>query len=335
MATLTLNKTKLIENIYSIESFLAKIEIDLHLVLKAIEYSPFFYEIVEQVSHMPISVSSVTIAKKLYLKQKIRPNLLTLPKIEDLSNIITYCSSSYHSDINIIGLLSKISDKKKLKHYITLIIDFGNQREGIEVDKILSNINECIKLNSENFSFSGIAANFGCDQSETLSTANLHKCEEIIKRINSEFNIGNTELSLGGSIFLEWMNHNTLPKSSTELRIGEAVLLNQIPIYNTRCDYLHDDAIIFWGTILEVKENPCNGRLRLLFDFGKIHTQPNELIPYINKLFYIKHSSNYSVFELTENSETLKVWDKIPFKLSYDALLQSSISPCIQHELIR
>lgn len=335
MSTLLINKNKLLSNIYSVKEYLYKQGISLHLVFKAIEHIDFFYELVSEIQAIPISITNIGVGKILYKKSRRKLNLITIPKAKDLLNLIRYFSSSYHSDIKTLLCLYELCAKEKKQHNFSLIIDMGEGREGVSPNKIENIIEQCEGFNSKYLKFNGFAANFGCQSDLESAKKLLLKSEDAFNSILEKNYLNKSSLSLGGSIFLEWIQHNKISKSITELRIGEAIFLNNIPHYNTSCYFLHDDVFLFSGEILDIKQDQDFNRVRLLLDFGKIHTKPEALLPENRNIYYINHSSNYSVYGMEGKKCSLKVGDKIYFKLTYDALLQCSISPCVNYKLLR
>jgi predicted amino acid racemase len=183
---------------------------------------------------------------------------------------------------------------------------------------------------------------------------NLLLLQELSRDIEQRLGCKVKTVSIGGSVILGWMEEHDLPPEINEIRIGEAILLGNIPSFNCKHEPLYDDVFTFRAEVLEVKEKSSMPRgvlgldslgrkphlldrgirKRAILNFGVADTVPTGLIPRIENLEFINTNSEYSIVDVTDCSQPVNHGDMVEFGTSYSAMLQCFMSPYVDVTIV-
>ncbi len=279
---------------------------------------------------------------------------ITIPEFAD--ETVKYFTGSYHSEIESIQSVSESSKKFGIDHHVTLIVDNGDLREGVLPDDAKAYVKQILEMQTKNshLKFAGLAANLGCCSGILPSNENLGTMNTITMDIEKDLGIDVPTLSLGGSIMLDWLSQKPLPEKISQLRVGETILLGNVPIINRHFEGLHSDVFTYRTTALEVKDKPSmpKGELgldalgrkptfydkgirkRAILNFGAVDTDPWALQPRGINAEIINSNSEYTIADITENNDNVKSGTVIDFSPGYSALIRAFLSPFVRKIVI-
>ncbi len=276
-----------------------------------------------------------------------RPIYISLPSLHELGAVVQYFDQSFNSQLPVIEKLNHAAIAMDCPHDILLMVDTGDMREGVMPDEVVDTVRKIHEIKHLRLGFAGIGTNLGCCAGRVPDEANIFLLAELARAIETDLGIAVNTVSVGGSVFLEWLGTRPLPGEINNIRLGESVFLGTIPTFNKKHDRLHDDAVMFRTDVLEtsVKEvtppktcgkNALGGtpefthtgkRKRAILNFGICDTHPPGLTPASPGMEIVCINSNYTVVDFTDCESPLKTGDFVDFKMNYQALFQSVVSP--------
>jgi predicted amino acid racemase len=354
VAQLIVDLEKLRHNIHFVCTYCSSKNLELIGVIKG-AYA--FHEIIKEfqeggIKTMGMSKASLVSRWTEYLIDK--PILISLPSLNELDLVTCNFKASLISEIDVIKALAASAERNSQVHGIILMVDNGDLREGVMPEDVLEIAEAILSIKNRHLKFLGLGANLGCCSGTLPDHENISQLEELALDIETRLGYGIETVSIGGSVMLDWMEHNELPLKINQIRIGESILLGNIPSVNRKHPELFDDVFILRGDILEVKEKPSKPpgrqgkdafgceprivdrgrRIRALLNFGLVDTDPSGLIACAENIEVINYNADYTVVDLTECEQHFKPGDALEFKMNYRSMLQSFVSPFIRIEYV-
>lgn len=272
-----------------------------------------------------------------------RAVLLTMPPCSQADAIVAHAYRSYVSEPAAIHALSRAAQRAGISHEAVLFVDVGDLREGCLPGLFSALLREAASLEHEYFRVAGLATNFGC-LSGLRPSHEAMECMDLLAA-EAEAILDRTPdvLSVGGSILLPWMAEHDLPARTTELRLGETMLLGHFQDEHVPVAGLTPDPVLLEGEVLEVARKPTSRdgaygpnalgeltrpqdrgeRLRALLDFGVLDTKPWELCCRTPGVEYVGATSNYAVFDVEAAVPAPKPGDRLLFAMGYEALARA------------
>ena len=349
MAELVIDISKLRHNIHYVRNYCEAKQLELVVVLKgAFSVSAVIQEFLLAGVHT-FGISDLMMAKKCSQYQMNTPVFIKLPSIREAPAVVQYCGASVNSELRVVQALARAAREKATSHGIILMVDLGDQREGVMPEETLSTVEAILDAGKENLDFLGIGTNLGCCAGALPEDSMIRVLDELALEIERRFGAGPRVVSVGGSVMLDWMQHHELPRRVNQIRLGEVMLLGNIPGVNEKHANLHDDVFIFRTDVLEVKDKliqkpvcqgkdalgydpkiTCSGiRKRALLNFGISNTDPSGLETELANCEIVAYNSNYTIVDCSDCDTDLKPGDVLEFKMNYRSLLQSCISPFV------
>jgi len=351
MAQLFIDLGKLNYNIHYVDNLCDQKGLELIAVVKGcFAYMPIIETFQNAgIKIFGISNPSVVIKNLHYMNH--RPMMIAVPSARE-SDIVTRCfKSSLNSEITTIQALGLASDKNNCYHEIILMVDNGDLREGVMPEDVLNTVRKILKIRSKRLKFCGLGANLGCCSGTLPDKQNLNLLQELALDVEKKLGCEIKTVSMGGSVLLEWMKNNDLPSKINQVRMGEAILLGNIPTVNKKHEDLFSDVFTFIGEILEIKEKPsvpsgrqgldAFGRVpqfkdrgirrRAILNFGFSSTEPSGLTSRVKGIEIINSNSDYAIADVTDCKERLSVGDILEFDLNYSAMMRVFLSPYTEY----
>ncbi len=347
MAELVIDIEKLRYNINYISKYIASNNLELVGVLKGIHAFPDIIQEFLKGGIAKIGISRFEIARQAFIHFGVKPMCITLPSIHQTKEVINLFSSSLNSEIETIKALGQTAKERSLTHDIILMVDVGDLREGIMPENICKIVEEILNIKNSGLKINGIGSNWGCCSGLLPDKDNLMILPSLADDIESRFGIEIETVSVGGSILLEWMKHNELPEKMNQIRIGEAIILGNIPTINRIDKDLYQDVFMIKSELLEVKEKPSfpkgetgfnafgkklslknkGIRKRAIVNFGAVDTNPAEINSVHDNVDIITFNTDYTVIDVSDCQTKFKAGDSMLFSLNYNSLTHSLMSP--------
>ena len=350
MPGILVNRSKLRHNLNFIKRCCQSRGLEMVAVLKSAHVIPSIMEIFKSANSFSLAFSRIDslIACNGDLNKHIV--LIGIPPLSRVSEVVKHCSASFNSELSVIKALARAAKENGVRHGIYLMVDVGDLREGVLPERTIETMREIFPLLNGDFSFLGLAANFGCASGTLPDTENIQLLQALTEEIENELALEVPGVSVGGTMVLHWIQNNPLPPRINQIRIGEGILCGHVPGYDQKMKGLYEDAFLLQGEVLEVKEKvspppgqrgldafghqPSLGqagrRRRAILDFGMVDTIRTGLTPCLEGLQIITSNSEYTIVDVTECQENIQVGDSIEFKLNYEALTQALLSPFVE-----
>jgi predicted amino acid racemase len=354
MAELFVDLEKLRHNIKYMCNYCSLKNLELVGVLKGDYALPPLVREFQEGGIKSIGISKASIAKKSAGLFDNKPLFIKLPSLGELKIVTRYFKASLNSELVVIQALAEAAAINSETHGIILMVDNGDLREGVMPEDVLGTVQEILLIKNPHIKLIGLGANLGCLSGTLPDNENLKLIQELALDVETRLGCEIETVSIGGSVMLGWMEDHQLPSKINQIRIGEAILLGNIPIINKKHEDLFDDIFIFKSETLEVKEKPsippgkqgkdafgrkpkmiAKGlRKKAILNFGIADTYPAGLIPCLENLEIIYFGSDYTVVDITNCEQKIEPGDVLKFKMDYRALHHTFLSPFIKTNLI-
>ncbi|WP_373435443.1 alanine/ornithine racemase family PLP-dependent enzyme [Metamycoplasma equirhinis] len=286
--------------------------------------------------------------------QNIHKQLLRIPMISEIPEVVKICDSSLNGDINVIEKISEYCLVKKLKpHEIVLMVDLGDRREGVLPEEALVTAQKIAKL--KGVKLIGLGCNFGCYGARIPSNEAMAKFVKIQHEIENELNIKLTHMSGGNSLSLHMVWENRMPKEINFLRMGFAMIFGTEDMYRKTIKGMFRDAFVCEAEVVEVDYKSslpigaCGidafghkpyfkdiGTIkRVICAIGKLDTMFDAMIPYDKDLKILGGSSDHLIINANDSKINYKSGDIIKFDLDWGSLLYLFNSKYVKKEFIK
>ncbi|MBI9010093.1 MAG: alanine/ornithine racemase family PLP-dependent enzyme [Tenericutes bacterium] len=264
--------------------------------------------------------------------------LIRIPMLTEVVDVISYSDISLNSELSTIKALSAEAVKQNKMHYIMLMFDLGDLREGIYYSSdYLDTIKEILTL--PNIILQGIGTNLTCYGGLVPSNKILNRLVDIKNNIESTLNIKINVVSGGNSSSVTLFGTDELPKEINHLRLGESILFGKETSYSKEIPGFYHNVFEFQTEIIELKDKPSypDGEIsinsfgeipviedkgmmkRAIVAIGKQDTILSNLFPIDQDIEIIGGSSDHLILDVTKAK--YQVGDIIRFNINYPALV--------------
>jgi predicted amino acid racemase len=222
------------------------------------------------------------------------------------------------------------------------MIELGDLREGFWGDSEVAKAALGVEKELHHLHLLGVGTNLGCygaieptrDKLDEL----VAKAELVEDAIGRRLEV----ISGGGSTSLPRILDGDLPARINHLRIGEAILLNDLgELYGYEIPGTHRDVFTLWAEIIEVAVKPSHpigeiaydayrskpvyadrgDRRRALLAVGKAdYAYPDQLIPREEGVTVLGASSDHTILDIEDAAADYKAGDILAFDFYYGAL---------------
>ena len=343
------NIKKINENIHNIKKICIENNSKLSLVLKVLSGN---IDIVNKLDFNSIDCIADSRIENLKTYKNVNKEkwLIRMPSYSEIEDVIKYSDVSLNSSIETIIRLNNEANKQNKKHKVILMYELGDLREGVDFDS-LSKIVKNIK-NLSNIELYGIGSNLTCYGGILPSEENTKELYDVVKKLESEFNINIPVISGANSSSYKLLKNGILKDKFNYMRFGESVFLGNIPGYDEPIDELNKDCFIIKAQIseLEVKPSVPRGEIaknsfgvvptfedrglikRAIINIGKQDT--GLLLKPIDKdIHVLDGSSDYLIVDITNSKKEYKLGDIIEFIPDYESLLKVMTSKYVKKDI--
>ncbi len=260
--------------------------------------------------------------------------LLLLTRLSDVKSGLINCDSILTSDLKILEAISEIKNSKKIE--IILSLELGDLRDGINPKDLVSFMRKASRI--RNINLTGIGTNLGCLAGKLPDEKTFEILLDSFYNVKKEVGFEFQKISVGGTVFYDFIEQKRLPKEVNQLRIGEAIFFGYNMSYRKEIPSLSQNTFIFSAEIIEIydkfvdfddlgynafgeriKPEVTGLRKRAIADFGKLAASKKGLIPFDKNIFIDAQTHNHSVIDITESKREFKVGDFIDFKINYNS----------------
>lgn len=305
-------------------------------------------------------IASSRLEQLIELKEKdsqITTMLIRLPMESEIEELVKYADISLNSEGKTIELIEKECEKYKKQHGVVLMYDVGDLREGFVDAKELIDQALYIENKLEYVKLMGIGTNLSCYGSVKPTSKNLKEVTELAATISDIIGRKLEIVSGGGTTSLPLLFNDEMPSGISNLRIGEALLVNRdLPyLWGTKVPGMHQDAFILKAQIIEIKDKPTYPigelyldafgnkplyedrgiRKKALLAVGKQDfMQDDRLIPCDEGIEIVGSSSDHLIVDIEDSKNKFKIGDVIQFYMYYSPMLYLCSSKWVKKKLV-
>ena len=229
-----------------------------------------------------------------------------------------------------------------LTHELIFMIDVGNRREGAMPGDASEMVREVAQ--TPHVCLVGLGASVGCYGGYRAGLADLERLVATAHGVRADTGLPLDVLSVGsGTMILDLVRQGRVPAGITQLRIGAAVWVGEMPPTRTAIDGLHQDAFLFCGEIMESGLKPSlpasqtgtdafgrqvvfekgGDRHLVLMDFGMVDVDAYDLTPLDTGVRIIGATSNYTICDVTHAGADRSVGSVLSFRMGYSAMVRA------------
>ena len=280
--------------------------------------------------------------------------LIRSPLISEADDVVRYADVSLVSERAVLEKLSAEAVKQERIHRAVIMLELGELREGCMPDELIPLCETCLSL--PGLELYGVGANLSCINEIVPDESNMAALAAAATGVEKALCVKLPLVSGGSSSALKMLAAGTLPAGIDHLRIGEAILLGNIPCYDEPCAGASEDVFTLKAEIIEVKDKPsmpwgerppglppvavdpsCQDRgvrKRALIAVGKQDVYSRYLVPEDPKLEILGDTSDCLIADVTDCGIKYKPGDTVSFRLRYNGLVSAMASDYIEKVLI-
>jgi len=246
------------------------------------------------------------------------------------------------SNIHHIETLSGAARAAGRRQNIMLMIDVGNGREGVQPEGAAKVVKRGIETSE--LQLIGLGTSVGCLGGYRVEIADLHTLVNVAESVCTETGWRAPCLSVGsGTMLLDLVRSGQIPPQINQLRLGAALLVGERPPTKEAFPFLHQDAFVLRGEILESGMKApirpdrlgtdafgktligCNAQSwrQALLDFGVVDVDVDDLTPLRPTCRIVGASSDCTVCDITACQEYLHVGSTLEFRMGYSAIARA------------
>lgn len=355
MPTLHIDLAKLDHNIRFLKDFLSKRGLSMLGAAKGCNAYPPFVRLLQKAGVARVGMSRLEQIAGLAPERPSEPILLALPPQSQAVDVVRQFEASLNSELETVKVLASAAETVGSRHGIILMVEVGDLREGVMPEDLPALARACHDCCRDHLAIVGVGAQFSCMSGLLPNAYSLERLAEAAAKVRRELDLPELTVSVGGSDFVRWLEHNDMPDGIHEVRLGFSVLLGRYPDSDLPHPNLHNDALLLEAEILEVRDKPslpwgATGvnalgekpmfvdkgiRTRAILDFGAIETEPSGLTCTEPGITPVGYNSNYSVFDVADAPRALRAGDTLTFRMNYKAMTLAFYSPLVRKAVTR
>lgn len=264
--------------------------------------------------------------------------LIRSPMVSEAEQVVHYADVSLNSELAVIQVLNDAALKQNKIHRIILMAETGDLREGCYLDEMKYLIAQCDKL--DGIEVLGIGTNLSCLNDTVPNQHNMAAFVSVVDTLEKHFDRTFSVISGGASSSVPMLLDDALPARINHLRMGEAVFLGNIPVYDRPFPGAREDNFILKAEIIELKKKPSSPALsddgnteltdRAIVALGKQDIYLPGLSCLDNRIHIVGGSSDHVILDVTQCSNDYTVGSIVEFKMNYNCLLNAMTSNYIE-----
>ena len=255
--------------------------------------------------------------------------LLRSPAPSEVSQCIALADASLNVDLGVLNALSQEAVRAGKRHRVILMVDLDTGREGFTPQAIPE---VCHKVQAmAGLTLDGLGIYFPYRSEGSFHITALRSLVALAREIKNECDLELPVISGGStnvfrSLILEGKNITGV----NQLRIGTSILLGiSSSIGPRRIKGFYHDTFILDAELIEIKKRD---RLLGILSLGQIDIDPQYIFPTSPGITVVGSSTDHTIVDLTESSQSLQVGDRLSFNLGYYALSRLMVSPYVKKE---
>jgi predicted amino acid racemase len=163
--------------------------------------------------------------------------------------------------IGVTTALAAAALLKETDHGIILMVEMGDQREGILPENLPAMAQQVMKM--PGVALKGIGANCACLSGLAPNAAQMSALFEMANEVEALCGPFVQTVSGGDSANLPWALGAQSTGRVNDLRLGEAILLGVDPMPDDQINGLHTDAFTLVARVIEIDINPPTASMEI------------------------------------------------------------------------
>ena len=267
------------------------------------------------------------------------------PSHHQLDAALAFADTLLVSSVDNAAALARAARRAGRRPRLILMVDVGNLREGVLPDAVAGVVTRILEL--PHVDLIGLGTSVGCFGGYLANERDLQRLVHVAATVSAATGHHFRTLSAGsGTMLLELAAAGSMPPEINQLRIGAAFLVGDQPPTGRPLPALHQDAFLMRGEILELARKPSlpqaptgsdafgrtvafedlGERNRALLDFGMTDVDVYALTPRSAGVRVLGATSNYTICDVTECPECLRVGSHLDFRMAYSAMARAMAS---------
>ena len=350
---LTCDLDKLAENLAALTERCHDSDIEIAGVVKGFTAHPEIVRVYEQSGVKFIATSRIDqlramreagIGKKPLM-------LIRIPMLTELVDVVALSDISLQSDIDVLRATNEEAKKQGKVHDVIMMMDLGDLDEGFwSAEEAVSTAVE-IETKLKNLHLVGVGVSLSRYGSVKPVRRNMQAlvslCADIEKAIGRPLDW----VSGGASSSVYMALGGMMPYRINLLRIGEFALLGGI--YGCYPDFTHKDVFTLRAEVIECRDKPSHPigelmadasgetrtyvdrgiRRRALLAVGRAdYGDTADIIPRMKGIEVLGASSDYTILDIEDVKNQIKVGDVLEFDVTYGSLVYLSNTESVRME---
>ncbi|WP_299293139.1 alanine/ornithine racemase family PLP-dependent enzyme [uncultured Tateyamaria sp.] len=271
--------------------------------------------------------------------------LIRTPMLSQVDDVVQVCEASYNTEMTVITALAAAALRQKTVHGIILMVEMGDQREGILPRHVVGMAQRVVAMSG--VQLKGIGANFACLSGIAPTAAKIQALSDLANEVEGQCGPFLQTVSGGNSANLTMALNGSPTGRINDLRIGEAILLGVDPVTGGQIGGLYRDAFTLVAEVIETdakslgplvgRTDPplgkihlvsdTTGTIRLIFAIGHRDTDATGLTMPPDHTF-VGATSDHLI--IGTKDPTLCVGSEMRFQMNYSALMRAMAAPDTQ-----
>lgn len=188
--------------------------------------------------------------------------LIRTPMLSQADHIVRSCEISYNTEMLVITELATKAIRKGVVHGIVLMVEMGDQRDGILPENLADIAQQVIQMSG--VALKGISANFACLNGLAPTALQMAAFCDLANEIERVCGQSLKVVSGGNSANLPWALGEHAISRVNDLRLGEAILLGVEPVSGDQIGGMHTDAFTLVAEVIETDAKPAPSAIALV-----------------------------------------------------------------------
>ena len=265
--------------------------------------------------------------------------LIRSPMLSEIPDVITYADVSLNSELSVLQALNREALRQGKVHKIVLMYECGDLREGCYAEELQELIAQCHTM--PGLEVYGIGTNLSCLNEVLPSRENMAEFNAVVSQLESHFQRTFPVISGGASSSIPLLLSDGLNGRINHLRMGEAVFLGNIPVYDQPFEGAEEGNFILNAEVIELKKKPAYPGApadklmnRAIVSLGKQDIYLPGLSCADSRISIIGGSSDHIILDVTACNDEYAVGSTVSFKMNYNCLLNAMTSSYIEKVIV-
>ncbi|MDR0959003.1 MAG: alanine racemase [Propionibacteriaceae bacterium] len=284
--------------------------------------------------------------------------MIRSPLLSQIPDVVRFTDISLTSQAVTLERLAAEARHQRRTHKVVIMVELGETREGCDPGDIVGLCELAESL--EGLELHGIGANLSCWYGMVPDDANMGELARLVNDVEDTLGRDLAVVSGGNSTSVHLLERHALPQAVNHLRCGEAILLGNVPCYETSFAGGRTDTMRLRAEVIEVTDKPIrpwghkidpttgaeirvrktlvNGKAPLrrqaLVAVGAQDTDVMHMRPLDEKVTILGGTSDCFMVDVTDSEHTYVVGDLLDLAIDYHSLLATMVTDYVDKVIV-